>query len=314
MNYGEVLSTAWKTIWKYKVLWLFGVLAALGTGGGGGGGGNGSSYRMNNGDFSNSPFGPNFGAQVESWVSQNWWVIVVLVLVFLLLALVFVVLSTFGRIGLIKGTWQTDEGKTRLSVAELWRDSAPYFWRMILLALLLFGLGIGVAILITIPLALVAVFTLGIGLLCLIPFLCLLIPIGWAVNILLEEAMVAIVGENLGVIDGLKRGWEVFRANLAPSIVMGLILGVGGSIVRVIIALPAVAIAIPLVVGIASQTGQAFNTGAIISLVLLCLYMPVALFLSGVLTAYLGSSWTLTFRRLTGRGKSAEVVEALPVA
>ena len=38
MNYGEVLSRAWQIIWKYKVLWIFGILAGLGSGGGGSGG------------------------------------------------------------------------------------------------------------------------------------------------------------------------------------------------------------------------------------------------------------------------------------
>jgi hypothetical protein len=28
VDFGEVLSSAWKTIWKHKVLWSFGILAS----------------------------------------------------------------------------------------------------------------------------------------------------------------------------------------------------------------------------------------------------------------------------------------------
>jgi hypothetical protein len=41
MDFGEVLTKAWKIIWKYKILWLFGIFVFLWGGGGGGGGGGG---------------------------------------------------------------------------------------------------------------------------------------------------------------------------------------------------------------------------------------------------------------------------------
>jgi len=50
MDFGEILSKAWKTIWKHKILWLFGLLAgcsAASSGGGGGGGGGTSTAPMN---------------------------------------------------------------------------------------------------------------------------------------------------------------------------------------------------------------------------------------------------------------------------
>ena len=42
MDFGEVLTKTWKIIWKYKILWLFGIFASCSGGGGGGGGGGGS--------------------------------------------------------------------------------------------------------------------------------------------------------------------------------------------------------------------------------------------------------------------------------
>jgi len=42
-NFGEVLTRAWQITWKYKVLWIFGILAGCTNGGGGGGGGGGGN-------------------------------------------------------------------------------------------------------------------------------------------------------------------------------------------------------------------------------------------------------------------------------
>ena len=43
MNYGEILSKAWKIIWKNKILWLFGILAGCSASGVGGSSGGWSS-------------------------------------------------------------------------------------------------------------------------------------------------------------------------------------------------------------------------------------------------------------------------------
>ena len=35
MEFGEILTKAWKIIWKFKILWVFGILSSCGHGGGG---------------------------------------------------------------------------------------------------------------------------------------------------------------------------------------------------------------------------------------------------------------------------------------
>ncbi len=60
-NFGEVLTRAWKTIWKHKVLWIFGILASCARGGGSSNGGGGSSsYQTSSGENTLFP-----GWQVE---------------------------------------------------------------------------------------------------------------------------------------------------------------------------------------------------------------------------------------------------------
>ncbi|MBN1371657.1 MAG: hypothetical protein JW987_06925 [Anaerolineaceae bacterium] len=301
MQYGEVLSKAWKIIWKHKVLWIFGILASLGTGGGGGGGGGGGSgYSGGNETF---PQFEQFANQVENWVSQNWWVIGVIIMAVVLLVLVMIVLSTFGRIGLARGAWQVDEGKTSLSFGELFAASSPYFWRVILLAILIFVMWLALMLVLIFP----VIITAGLAMICLLPVFCLLVPISWMVGIVVEQAVVAIVGEDLGVMDGLKRGWEVFRAHIGEMLIMGLVLGIGGVIAQLFIALPFIFTVIPLIGSVIIQNEGAMRTGLTATIVLVCLYAPVALILGGIVQSYLGTAWALTFRRLTGKSELAVV-------
>lgn len=316
MDFGEVLTRAWRIIWKYKILWIFGILAGLGGSGGNPGPGSNGSNGNNNFNYQYN-YGQNVPwYQVERWFNENWWIFILLALAFVALIVVIVVLSTFGRIGLARGAWQADEGATKLGFGQLFGESGPYFWRVFGLSLLIMVLWIALLALIFLPALAFTAITFGVALLCIGPLLllvcCLLIPVGWAVTVITEQAIVAITCENLGLIDGLKRGWQVFRANLGPQAIMFLILGIGGGIVRFIIALPAFLIALPLIGAAIANTRTAWMAGGITSLVLLCIFIPIALVLNGVVTAYTGTAWTLTFRRLTGRAATAPAVEVVP--
>lgn len=311
MNYGDVLTRAWQIIWKHKVLWVFGILAGLASGGGGGGGGGSNTgYKFDQGDHPFN-FGYNIpGYQVERWMEQNWWVFVLLVFAAVLFALVAIVLSTFGRVGLARGAWQADEDKPKLTLGALFGESGRFFWRVLGLNVLIFLMWIAFFLLLAAPAGAFTLLTLGIGLICLIPFFvvlcCLMIPLSWAVSVIVEQSIVAITNEELGLIDGLKRGWGVFRGHLAESTIMFLILGIGGGIVRFIISLPVFLAVLPLITAATLGSADAWKAGGVVSLVLICIYLPVALVLNGVVTSYTGTSWALTFRRLTGREAGSE--------
>lgn len=326
MNYGEILEKAWKIIWKFKVLWIFGLLASCGTGGGGGGGGGSSNanFGQNNQQGGNNNFLPpdvanrleQFGRQMEQWVeTPGFWVTAALIvlgfiLFIFVLSLLFTAIRSLGLIGLVRGTWQADEGAQRLPFGELLKGSFPYLGRVFLFLLLL-GLAGGVlGIVIAIPLVMVAVLTLGIGLLCILPLLCLLIPLGMLISTFEQQVIVAMVGEDLGIMDGIKRAWNLMRDNLGPLAVMTLILFVGGAVVGVLLALPVLIVAMPAVVGIVAGGNAALTGGLIVSGILLLIYILVATVLGSILHAYIGSAWTLTFRRLTGREAALEVVAA----
>jgi len=301
-NFGEVLTRAWQITWKYKVLWIFGILASCTSGrvnsgnnssGNNGGSGNGSSFDPNN------LFSKDVLREASQWLNDNWWIIALIVLAVILLALLFYYLGTIGKIALIKGTFKAEQGVESMSFGELWSESQPYFWRVFGLSFL-----IGLAFLILLlPIIAIGILSMGVGLICLLPLVCILIPVGWALSIVLEQANAAIVLEDKSMFDGFKRGWEVAKNNIGPMILMALILMIGGAIIGIIIVLPIIIIVVPVAIGAAamgaSGLANSLSVPIIIGLTCCVLYFPVLLTLNGILTTYIQSAWTLTFMRLT---------------
>ena len=311
MDFGEVLSRAWKTIWKHKILWIFGILSSCGQGGGGGGSGGGSSAQSSGGNNWSGEVPPamrefffnidQFFKQIEVWHIVG--VVAILIFVLFLFWIIAMVLSTIGKIGLMQGTVQSEEGVEKLKFRALFNSGKPLFWRVLGLNFLI-GLVAFVLVLVTfVPLALVSVATLGIGLLCLIPLVCLMVPVGWLFQIIIQQANIALVVEDLNIITALKRGWDIFRENLGNLIIMGLILGIGGAIIGFVFAIPLILIIVFTVIStgmsIISETGLVFNNSLMVGGIALLVYLPVLIFLGGVLQAYIQSAWTLTYLRLT---------------
>ena len=318
MDFGEILGKAGKIIWKNKVLWIFGILAGCGASGGSGGGGGNSGYRMNGSSSSNfnNPFGNMFPrAQEFGWQVQNFFdnlqggtlalIIVGLVLFSLLISALVLVLSSIGKAGLIHGTVLADQSgelAEKLNFKQVWSGSKPYIWRIVLLTLLLAVAAIVLTLILVLPVVLVSVLTLGIGLLCILPLICIMIPVFWMVGVIIEQATVAIVVEDLGVFDSIKRAWQVVvQQNLGGYIVLALILGIGGAIVGFLIGLPLLLILVPVAIALFVSNQAVMTGGLIAGIVLFVIYIPIAILLSGILQAYLGSAWTLAFRQATRR-------------
>ena len=316
-NFGEVLTRAWQIVWKHKVLWIFGVLASCGrsssgnfnsnTGGGGNGGGFGST--------------PNLPPQALRWIQtiqENLTTFIAVgIAIICLIWIVTIFLGTIGRIGLIRGASQADGGAESLIFGQLFSESIPYFWRM-------FGLSLIVAIPILVVLAALfvglIVFAISasqgndafaVGFLAMLPLVigcfCLLIPVMFVIGMIVHQAERAIVLEEMGVLPALSRGWEVFRNNLGPIILMAIMLAIIGVVVGFVVAIPIIIVVFPAVIAFA--VGEARNfTPLIIMGVCLVLYIPVSLLLNGIVIAYTESVWTLTYLRLTKPQDNAPIV------
>jgi len=307
MDIGNVLSRAWQIIWKHKVLWIFGILVGCSSGGGGGSSNFRTSYRQQ----APEQFQPLMRFFENLSEAQIALIVGAIFLTVLVLAILAIFLSTIGRIGLIRGTQQVEGGALSLAFGELFRGSMPYFWRVFGLNLLVGLVSLAVLLPLTLLAVLGTVVTFGLGALCFIPLICLLIPLLWFVSVLVEQASIAIVLENLGILDGLRRGWEVVRNNLGTILLMALILILGiGGIGGFIIALPVAIIVIPAIIGAMAGTERALGGGLLIAGLCLVAYLPFWLILSGILRAYIESAWTLTYMRLSGADLAQTAIAA----
>lgn len=301
MDFGEILTRAWNISWKHKILWLFGFLAALG-------GGNGNMPQIN---FNNTGGRqPNFNTpdfeSLPQWLqgfieTMPFWLPVLLVLIVLVMVVVVIVLSTYGRIGLSRGAWLADEGEQSLRIGQLWGYGTRYFWRVVAMVVIVLAFSIVIGLIILIPTVIISVVTLGIGLICLLPLLCVLGIALSLFGVVFDLATIAIVNEDLGVMDGLRRGWDIFKANLAQIIGIAVILWIISMVIGFVLGMPVLLILAPIILGAISQTRAALSGGALVSIVLFLLYLPVLMVAQGIVQSYVGSAWTLVFRRLTGR-------------
>jgi len=312
MNYGEVLKKAWKTIWKHKILWLFGILAGCGattSGNGGGGSGGGSAvYSSSGGSFQNGwnftgpyaqhPLGEFVQFIVDIPVSVWITVGVVLLILVIGMAILFSVVSLFartlGKIGVIKGTSLADEAgpdEKPLSFGRIFKEGKAHFWKVLLFDLGLQIIGFFVVLFLVIPLVFTVLCTCGLGIL-------LLILIGWFIEVMVHFSVIAMIEEELGIFKAIGRAWQLVTRNLGHVLVMFLILGVGQIIIGLIIALPLLIVPLPVLINLIATGFEGFTLGLIFSGLLMLVVIPIVIFLSGVLKAYVISCWTLTFRRL----------------
>jgi len=313
MNYGEIINSAWKMIWKHKVLWIFGFLASCGAR-------QGSNFNYRSAGSNTNSTNP-LTPELENWFrqlgltfQQNPWLVGLIIFIVLLVILLLAILNTIGTAGSIRGAWLVAGGAEQLSFSELWESSLGYFWRIFFLSLTS-GFAVWAPIIIIGMLAFLAVGSANLttALICMGVSVCLVfIPYLWLVQVWFNQATIAAVGENLGFSASISQGWTLATKNLGPYIVMSLILGVATTVVGFTFSLPLIIILAPVfaayLAGGAQSAGSALTTALIASV---C-YSPVLMLVNSIVVAYMNSAWTLTYRQVCQRmGMLSAPVEGL---
>ena len=312
MDIGSVLTRAWNITWKYKVLWLLGILAGCSASGRGSGGQFPSGFRGFNFGQGAVEGPPGEGMQrFIDRLSEGAWIPIVIGVILLLIfvSLVFLVLGVLGQAGLIAAFGRADDGHD-ITLSEAFRLGGEHFWRLLGIRITVWFAGLIIGVAVVIAVVLFGVATLGIGLICLLPVLCLLIPLGIAVDAYIVLTMVAAIEEGAGVFEAFGKAWAFVQKNLGQVLVMALILVVGGGILSAILFLPFAVVVVPALVGSLTGSDTGFVSGLAISGLCLVVLLPVAVLLSGVLTTYVTGVWTLTYRRLTGKPGAAALASA----
>lgn len=300
MDFGAILKRSAEITWRFKALWIFGILASCGSsrggGGGAGGGGGGAPGQYD--------LGPGEADQFERFIENIpleviVFVVVGIVLLILTLGLIFLLLGVLGQAGLIGGFVLADDGQVA-TLSSVFQTARENFLRILAIRLIFAVAGLIIAIPIVFGIVALVVLTLGLGLLCLIPLLCLLVPLGIAVGLYSELTQVAAVVDDLPVLESFRRAWDVLRDNIGAIIVMALILIIGGGVLSFLLALPIFFVAVPAITGFLIGTDVAIGGGLGLAALCFVIYLPVLILLSGILQTFITGSWTITYRRLAG--------------
>jgi hypothetical protein len=221
------------------------------------------------------------------------------------------VVSIIARGGLVAGVQQVEEeGDT--TFGQAWRVGVSRFWTLfgiaVLAALPIIILGLAVGVLVGLGIL------LGVGLienweamgvgsivtaaLCGGVFCCGLILVGIVLDQIRLYAERAAILEGLGWVDAFKRGWEVLKENLGPTVVLWLIFFFIGLVLVVIIAGMVAVLALPFFAVMGSS-----DPGAWIVVPACCgglLAVIVFALISAVVQTFTSATWTLAYREFTG--------------
>jgi len=304
MDYGKILSRAWHIVWENKWLLVLGFLAALGSGSGSGGGRGSSNFSSQAPDDFASQFS-NFG----DVMSQMAPFIVMLVCFFLLLGIALWLLRLVGEAGMIASVDRIEAGE-KLTLRDGFSAGVSHLKNMVGLSLILYGpflliglifAGVGIS---------VAIRSFGSGedflirdfgllTVCLVPLACILTIAGLVVAFVYPMAQRGMIIESLGVMDGIRRGWQVLRENLVEILLLAFIFAVIGFMVGVaalIIALPLALIFILPGIIAAIEGSALLTAGTIISGVLgIIVFILLAAAVSSIVRAFQSTAFTLGY-------------------
>ncbi|GAB1471326.1 hypothetical protein MASR2M66_22040 [Chloroflexota bacterium] len=303
IDLGKILTRSWQIIWNYKVLWIFGIFAGFASGSAS------SSGNFNSSNGGKTPSLDNtdqYTRQISEFFQQYMLIIIAVCAALMILSFALYALGMMGRIGILKGVYKVENGAASIIFAELWSESMPYFWRF-------FGLNFLIALaflVILLPFIVITFATRGIGLACLLPLICLLVPVGWVLSVVLEQAQAAIVAEDLGMLDGFKRGWAIAKSDIGGMIVLTIVLSIGAGMIGFVLAIPLIAAMIPLVLGLISNSysGTQLPITAWISIICCGIYMPILFGLHGILTSYIKTAWALSYLQLARPSENTPIL------
>jgi hypothetical protein len=235
-----------------------------------------------------------------NWGVENTALFVILiigaVLIFLALNLF---LTAFCTTALIKGNLLADTGAEKLSFVEITSASGLYFWRIVGLNALLGVSGMGLIIGLFGVLLLLGVATAGLGMLCLFPLFCLLIPFGWFLTIVVTQANVAIVADDLSIKDSLVHTWKLVIGQFGPFVLVWLITVMISIAFNIMSTLPGMIGSMPMYGRMFSP--EYLNDPTILfesfsnQMTWRIIWMPIQYALLGILTAFYMSIWVQTY-------------------
>jgi len=291
-DFGDVITRAARITWKNKVLWLFSALPVL----------------MGIVIF------PIFFVPVlifgdtafQDPTSLNAPVYgVIFFALSLLISVLSVIVYGISSASVTLGALRADGNQDTLSLTtgELFTEGRKYWWR-VLGVVLLISLAVTLVFLVLFGcMALFGAVTMGLGVLCIQPLFILMYPLMLVLYGYMEEAQVAVVVDDLGVMDALKRAWDLLKANFWSiallSLLVYLIIGFLSALAIMPFMLP-FAFLFPFILD-NQQAAPDFRTMMLLMGGMNCVILPIMAVVQGVSITFMKSTFLLAYLRLTGK-------------
>ncbi len=306
MNYGEIISEAFRLTWRNRFLWFFGFFVAgagsfnFPSGSGGVPGGNTAGDR--------NRFASRISEMGSAFSEHAAAILVGLLVTAIVIFLVFLVLSLISRGALVDGVTALHRGERR-GFFTAWRAGAASFWRVLGQGLIFLLLTLAILVVLAVPSVAGVVATLAltqsvgprvlfIALIVLL-FIALLIALLVPLSIVGQFALRELVVGRRPVISSIGGGFSLFRRNLGRSFLVWLIalglsfgIGAGALVVFLLLGLALIGPAIALVA--AGYDVAAIVIGVAGGLIFLALVFVI----SGAIGTFRHAYWTLAYLRL----------------
>lgn len=332
IDFGHIFRRAWEICWQNRWLFLLGILAALGSAG------SGANTSLTY-SFDASDVGPAFERQMQEFfrtLVAAWPYLLVGGAALVIFAILLWLLSLTARGGLIAAAAELDgeigtPSDASRGFGAAMRRGRHFLLRLVGLELLLYG---PVLLLVLIPLAVLvaslasagiaAVDTPGaLGGIALIAFTCFCLlaclALLWQIFLafLHPLAQRSLVLEELGVVDAIRRGWQILTRHPGDMLVLVLLLFIVGIVFGVLIGV----ILVPLGLLLAVPTifdlmqGGLPTAGQLVTIVVGALLLGLlGQVLRGLFVTYQSVAYTVAYRRLTGKGAIEAAPELAPVS
>ncbi|MBI3173772.1 MAG: hypothetical protein HYZ25_08635 [Chloroflexi bacterium] len=283
IDLNELIKRIWKITWKHKILWGAGFLTLLVT-------------------FLFIPLmlAPLFlllGSNDSYRMLDEAWPWVLLLCGFVFFMAASYVVSSILRPTLVVGVLKAERGAEKLSAGELVREAAAYFWRFLGLMLLFAAAFMAVYAVIMGIQIVASLLTFGLANLCLWPLTFLIYPLMYAAIAVMELAEASMVVDGLGIMESLRRAWDLVLKNKMSVLLVALILYVGLGIISSIIVFPIFMPIgfLPMLIAedvLPRSFLWILGIGYLIAL-------PIMAFVQGIVLTMIKTGWTLTYLRLS---------------
>jgi len=300
-DFGEILTCALKITWKHKVLWLFSAMPTI------------VSFL-----FVPFMFLPIFFSETDPYREPFFVDQPVYVLLFigfsLFISALSVVLYGISSSAVTLGVLQVDGGTEKLGTGKLFEDSKPYWWR-VLGVLLLIGIGISFIFMVVFGcMTMIGTVTVGLGFICMMPLFLVIYPIMMVLYGFIEISQAAVVVDDIGVTDAIRRGWELVKVNFWRILLISFIVYMGIRILSSIIVLPFMT---PFFFFPFLMEGGQFEPNPRTMMLFIggfsLILFPAMALIQGVTITFLKSTYTIVYLSLKGIEKPDIEMQEAPV-